>query len=361
MLTRWRSYLVEVAFFFYFLARHMSVPLFQEYIQAETLKNTIEKNKAALSSDVKKLGNASSVTEPDSATEAQQQSAITVLALLVAEGLPAVIMVVLLGAISDRMGKRKVLLWLPSLGMVCYAFVYVMTVYTGWSLDGLFMAAALRGLTGSMPAFLAGATFFAVNCVSEEHRASRLAIQEFLNGLTFALGNIIVGYWVKNSGFAQPFWFVTGCSLVSVIVSMFGVEEVTPADSLINDSNCCSRMFGPILKLFRCAERTSLRIWLAIMAFQSFSFIALGQEITTVLYLLGAPHSWSPVNIGVYLFVMMGLSAVGAVLGTYLLGRFLSLSENSLCMAGYLSKALGMMWFGIIMNDGLKYISEYIT
>jgi hypothetical protein len=61
-----------------------------------------------------------------------------------------------------------------------------MIQYTGWNLDGLFMASALRGLSGSMTAFLAGATFFAINSVNSEMRSTRLGIQEFLNGIAYA-------------------------------------------------------------------------------------------------------------------------------------------------------------------------------
>jgi hypothetical protein len=77
-------------------------------------------------------------------------------------------------------------------------FIYIMIQYTGWNLDGLFMASALRGLSGSMTAFLAGATFFAINSVNSEMRSTRLGIQEFLNGIAYAIANIMVGYWVKS-------------------------------------------------------------------------------------------------------------------------------------------------------------------
>jgi hypothetical protein len=49
------------------------------------------------------------------------------------------------------------------------------------------------------------ATFFAINSVNSEMRSTRLGIQEFLNGIAYAIANIMVGYWVKSSGFLQQF------------------------------------------------------------------------------------------------------------------------------------------------------------
>jgi MFS family permease len=55
-----------------------------------------------------------------------EEITLSVLSLQIAEGLPAVITVIMLGAISDKTGRRKILLWMPSLGSVLYSFIYIM-------------------------------------------------------------------------------------------------------------------------------------------------------------------------------------------------------------------------------------------
>ncbi|CAG2195621.1 unnamed protein product [Mytilus edulis] len=173
-----------------FLSRHMTLPLFQQYVKEEIEKQHKSTTPAGIN-----------LTDTTKDALTHEEITLSVLSLQIAEGLPAVITVIMLGAISDKTGRRKILLWMPSLGSVLYSFIYIMIQYTGWNLDGLFMASALRGLSGSMTAFLAGGTFYAINSSNKENRSTRLGVQEFLNGIAYAIANIMVGYWWDSDKF----------------------------------------------------------------------------------------------------------------------------------------------------------------
>lgn len=164
MLAEVQPYLVEVAYFFFFLSRHMTLPLFQEYVQSEFYKQSHLKASVIESFDVYS-GNGSGLYNV-----AHRESTLAILSLQIAEGLPAVITVIILGAVSDKTSKRKILLWMPSLGGILHSLIYILILYTSWTMDGLFMASAIRGLSGSMTAFLAGSTFFAINTTQREKR-----------------------------------------------------------------------------------------------------------------------------------------------------------------------------------------------
>lgn len=349
-----RSYLVEVAYFFFFLARHMSLPLFQEYIQAETLKQHNETSH----SSVPKTSNFTD--DIDWRHAAQQESAVFVLSLQIAEGLPAVITVLFLGVLSDRTGRRKILLWLPSVGSCAFSMLYILQLYTGWNMDGLFMASALRGLSGSMTAFFAGSTFYAINSVATEHRSSRLAVQEFLNGAAYTIGNIMVGFWVNDAGFLPSFWFIFVCSLIACFISVFGVEELPgrPPETTTT-GNCCVDFFKPMLKLFKCRDIQFAKTWLAILAFQTYAFLHFGQLNTLVLYLLGSPYNWLPAKIGVFLSVMMACSAIGTAIAVLVLRRYLS--DLNIALIGLFSKALGSLWIAVVQNEVVLYFGEFST
>ena len=360
---RIKHYFVDVALFCFFLARHMSLPLFQEYVQVE-----IHKQRNLNLEDLGKPGNHSRVWH-----DAQHESALVVIGLQVAEGLPAIITVIILGALSDRTGRRKILLWLPSLGSVAYSIIYILIMYTGWNIDGLFMASALRGVSGSMTAFLAGATYYAINTVKPHRRASRLAIQEMLNGGAFALGNIMVGFWVKTSGFLQPFWFSLICSLIAFLISFFLVEELKMDDADLprysRSGNFFRDTFSPLAKFFKCcSNRGLLKIWLAVLAFQSYAFVHIGQENTLVLYLSSQSYlySWNSgstitgpgpyAKIGVFLAIIMLVAAIAVALSPPLLRRFLT--ESSIAFIGYFSKALGTLWIAVVQDETILYFGK---
>ncbi|XP_071078524.1 proton-coupled folate transporter-like [Haliotis cracherodii] len=358
-----QGYFVDAALFCFFLSRHMSLPLFQEYVQDQ-----IHKKHNLNLIDIQK---GMSGNETSSWHEAQQESVLAVLGLQIAEGLPAIITVLILGAVSDRTGRRKILLWLPSLGSVAHSLIYVLILYTGWNLDGLFMASALRGISGSMTAFLAGSTYFAINSVKPNQRASRLAIQEFLNGGAYALGNIMVGFWVKSSGFLQPFWFTLICGVIAFLISFFLVQEcpLSEADRPVRHrrtGNCCKDLFAPMAKIFNCCKNRGLiKVWMAILAFQTYAAVHIGQENVLVLYLSGQPYlySWRTdvtgpgpyVKIGLFLSVIMAVAAAAVALSPPIMRRFLT--ESNIAFIGYFSKALGTLWIAVVHNETILYFA----
>lgn len=347
-----QSYLVEVAYFAFFLARHMTLPLFQEYVQDQVHK---QHNMSLANLDLSKLNEEQTKIHHD----AQQESTYDVLGLQISEGLPAVISVIILGAVSDRTGRRRIMLWLPALGSVVYSLIFILIMYTGWSLDGLFMASAIRGISGSMTAFLAGGSYYAINTVKPHQRSSRLALQELLNGAAYAIGNLMVGFWVKANGFLQPFWFTFICGLIAFLISFFLVQELKPETERTArrfTGNCCIDTFRPMAKFFQCKDNLNLvRMWLAILAFQTYAVVHIGQINTLVLYLLGAPMAWQSTKIGVFLSVAMVCAAVSTGLVPPFLRNYLT--DTHIAFAGFLSKGIGTLWIAVVQNETVIYFS----
>ncbi|XP_005090787.1 solute carrier family 46 member 3 [Aplysia californica] len=361
-------YFVEIALFFFFLNRHMSLPLFQEYVESE-----IYSQHGVPFAGFDDLKN-KSLSDPER-DEAHHESVLVVLGLQIAEGLPSIVTVIILGAVSDKTGRHRILLWLPALGCCVHSLIYILILYTQWNIDGLFLAAAFRGLSGSMTGFLAGSSYYAINYVKPEQRLNRLAMQEFLNGGAYAIGNIMVGFWVKDGGFLKPFWFTLICGLIAVLISFFLVKE-TKSDQENQSSspllrrqsadNCCKDTFGPLVKYLKCIGNSTLtKIWLAIVVFQAYAFVHIGQINTMVLY-LSQQHflfgSENPVTgegplakIGLFLAVIMAVAALATGLCTPIFQKFLS--DNSIVFLGFASKALGTLWIAVIRNETLLYFA----
>lgn len=372
MIDAVQSYFVEISFFFFFLCRHMSLPLFQEYVESEIYDQhgvpfpgfgTLKPN----------------VTLSDPAWDAaHHESVIVVLGLQIAEGLPAIVTVILLGAVSDKTGRHKILLWLPSLGSCLHSLCYILILYTSWNLNGLFLAAAFRGISGSMTAFLAGASYYAINNAKPENRLNRLALQEFLNGGAYAIGNVMVGFWVKDVGFLKPFWFLLICSLTAFLISFFLVQETVQEGKertarvarMVRtnpEANCCIDTFGPLVKYMKCIGNSTLtKIWLAILVFQTYAFVHIGQENTLVLFLSQQRFLFDEDNtvtgngpwakIGLLLAVIMAVAAIATGVCTPIFQKFTS--DTNIIFMGFVSKAIGTMWIAVVRNNTLLYFGK---
>lgn len=365
-----QHYFVEIALFFFFLSRHMSLPLFQEYVESQ-----IYSQHGVPFPGFGDLKENTSLSEP-ARDQAHHESVLVVLGLQIAEGLPAIVSVIILGAVSDKTGRHKILLWLPALGSCLHSLIYIMILYTQWNIDGLFLAAALRGLSGSMTAFLAGSSFYAINYVKPENRLNRLAVQEFLIGAAYAVGNVMVGFWVKDAGFRKPFWFTLICGMISLLISFFLVQETVsgqanqpnPAIRRQRPSNCCSDTFGPLLKYLKCFVNSTLaKIWLAILVFQAYAFVHIGQINTLVLYLSQQKYLFALENpitgggpwakIGLFLAVIMAVAALATGVCVPIFQKFLS--DTKIVFLGFASKALGTLWIAVIHNETILYFGNY--
>ena len=369
-----QTYFVETALFFFFLARHMSLPLFQEYVESEIYsQHGVPFPGFGLETAMANL------SDPARA-DAHHESILVVLGLQIAEGLPAIVAVIILGAVSDKTGRHKILLWLPALGSCLHSLIYIFILYTKWNIDGLFLAAAFRGLSGSMTAFLAGASFYAINSVKPDQRLNRLAVQELLNGGAYAVGNVMVGFWVKDVGFLKPFWFTLICSLISFLISFFLVMETKGTNSNRAEENPrCSRRvqrqeanfifdtFGPMVKYLKCIGNSTLaKIWLAILVFQTYAFVHIGQINTLVLYLSQQKYLFAEDNtitgagpwakIGLFLAVIMAVAAVATGLCIPIFQKFTS--DTNIMILGFVSKAFGSLWIAVVRNDNLLYFGK---
>ncbi|CAL1526408.1 unnamed protein product [Lymnaea stagnalis] len=365
-----QCYFVEIALFFFFLARHMSLPLFQEFVESQIYS---QHGVPFPGFGIKKEN--TSISDP-AVDKAHHESVLVVLGLQIAEGLPAIVTVIILGAVSDKTGRHKILLWLPALGSCVHSLIYILILYTQWNIDGLFLAAALRGLSGSMTAFLAGSSFYAINYVKPEHRLNRLAVQEFLNGGAYAVGNIMVGFWVKDAGFLKPFWFTLICGMISLLISFFLVQETQTVQQDTQrfvavrrqqkPTNCCTDTFGPLMKYMKCFGNSTLaKIWLAILVFQAYVFVHIGQINTLVLYLSQQKYLFTDDNaitgggpwakIGLFLAVIMAVAALATVLCVPIFQKFLS--DTKIVYLGFASKALGTLWIAVIRNETILYFA----
>jgi cellulose synthase/poly-beta-1,6-N-acetylglucosamine synthase-like glycosyltransferase len=71
--------------------------------------------------------------------------------------------------------------------------------------------------------------------------------------------------------------------------------------------------FRPLARFFRCFKNKNLiKLWLAIIAFQSYAIVHLGQINTLVLYFIGPPYQWDSEKFGVFAAVAMAVAAIGA-------------------------------------------------
>ena len=366
LLGRTQRILLELSTVLFFTAKNSAIPLIQQYVYFLVAKKY---NVSICADDCEWEADSNatnaSLAHLDLLERVNEESSLIVLYLNLAELLPAAVVVLFLGAWSDVTGRRKFLMWLPCLGNAVYALGFVLPWYiNGGDVDSattkvfFVMACIISGLSGSIPGFLSGNASYISDTDSRGRRTLRLAIVELSIGLTFGISNLIHGYWIDiTRHFAQPLWFVFGCSLVPFFILFFLLREPNGEVTSELGHPTTFRDLKPIRRVFGCTSRSQRKLWAIFIVFLVYVFIQQGQERTFVLYLQSAPLYWRSVQIGTFLFVLYTLSGIGCWPGIPLMLRLVS--DVDIGLIALLSKVIGSSILAFATETKTIYLCKY--
>jgi len=194
-------------------------------------------------------------------------------------------------------------------------------------------------------------------------------VVELSIGGTFALASLINGFWIGASGpqanFEQPLWFIVVCSVVPFAVILFLLRE--PASELGQGAEVSSvdagtmtyfrfRNFRGIRRAFGCATYPQRKLWAIIVAFEVYVFVQQGQERTLVMFLQTSPLRCSPIQIGLQLFVMYGLAALGSWPGVPLAQRVMT--DLAIAAVAMVSKLIGSLLYVAASTGAVVYACQ---
>ncbi|MFC5848599.1 TCR/Tet family MFS transporter [Deinococcus petrolearius] len=247
----------------------------------------------------------------------------------------------ILGSLSDRFGRRPVLL-VSLLGM---ALDYLL-LYFAPSLAWLFVGRVLAGITG---ASLTVANAYVADVTAPEQRARSFGLLGATAGLGFILGPALGGL-LGEYGLRVPFLVAAGLTLLNFLYGLFVLPESRPA--ALRPRALDARSLNPFTPLRALGEYTITRN-LAL----TFVLLGLaGQTIysTWVLYTEGVLR-WTPAQNGVAL-AFFGLLTAGVQAG--LIGRFIArFGERRTIMIGLVASLGEFLILSVARTGGLLYLS----
>ena len=236
----------------------------------------------------------------------------------------------LLGALSDRFGRRPVIL-LSNFGLGFDYILMALAPTVGW----LFVGRVLSGICG---ASWTTAAAYVADITQPEKRAAAFGRIGAAWGLGFVLGPALGGV-LGGIDVRLPFWVAAGLTLANAAYGLFVLPESLPADRRAPIDLKRANPFGS-LALLRA------RPGLSGLVSVSFLFWLAHQVLSTVFVLYtGYRYGWTPTTVG------LTLAAVGvcnvivqAGLVRRLVGMF---GERRALLAGLLCGAVGMTVYGL--------------
>jgi DHA1 family tetracycline resistance protein-like MFS transporter len=245
----------------------------------------------------------------------------------------------LLGALSDRYGRRPILL----LGFCGLAINFFMTAMA----SALWMLIVSRIFGGGMQANAAVANAYVADITPPEQRARRFGLLGAMFGIGFILGPVIGGL-LGGIDLHLPFFVAGGLALVNLAYGYFVLPESLPPE---RRRAVDPRRANPFSSLKQLAQLKGVGLLVAVLACAGLAQFTL--YTTWVLYAT-FKFGWGPTENGWSLFAV-GL--VSAVVQGGLLGRLLKVfSPQKLAVLGLLSSTLSFVAFGLVTEGWMMYV-----
>jgi MFS family permease len=252
----------------------------------------------------------------------------------------------ILGALSDRYGRRPVLL----ISMAGSALGYVL-FGIGGALWVLFLSRLIDGITGGN---LSTAQAYIADVSPHDARAKNFALLGVAFGLGFIIGPALGGV-LSQVSLAAPAYMACVLSLLSVGAGWVVLPESLPAQQRTQGPLGWGELnpFAPLIGLVRRPELRAL-----FGAHSIFNFVVMGYNTLAPVFLIER-FGVSPLNIAGLLVVMglMNILVQGALVGR-LARRF---GERPLALVSPLFQAAGGIATAVVPAFWMVYVTNSIA
>ncbi len=259
--------------------------------------------------------------------------------LMAVFGLLQFICMPLLGALSDRIGRKPVLL-LSSAGVGLNFLVTAWAPSLGWLFLGRFIG-------GASSASMSVASAYASDVSTPENRAKSFGKIGAAFGVGFICGPMLGGV-LGNIDYHLPFYVGAALCACNVAFGYFFVNESLALDKRAKFSLARANPLSSLARLFARRDIGGL-----IVVFALATFAQLLSQTSWVLY-MHFRFGWGPKENGVALFCV-GL--VASVVQAGLLSRLIKWhGEVKLSLIGMLSGALALASYGLATSGWMIYV-----
>jgi DHA1 family tetracycline resistance protein-like MFS transporter len=244
----------------------------------------------------------------------------------------------ILGALSDRFGRRPVLL----LGFCALALSFFVTAMA----SALWVLITVRLFSGAMQSNLAVANAYVADITPPDQRARRFGLLGAMFGLGFILGPVIGGL-LGAIDLRLPF-YAAGClALLNLLYGWFVLPESLPVGSR---RPFRWRVANPVAALKTLSETRGIGLLVAVIACSG-----LAQFVLYTVWVLYTTFKfgWGPLENGWSLFAVGIASALTQGL---LLGRLLKrYSPQRLAIWGLVSSTAAYLLYGLASEGWMMY------
>ena len=211
--------------------------------------------------------------------------------------LPAFIPALFYGPISDRIGRKPMLLLIATAPCIAAALSIVI-ITLNLDVYYLTLVSLIVAIGGSFPGLITITFAYIVDISSEKLLTLRIGVLEAAIFIGNAIGIAISGQWLNNTGcdFVQPMWLYLACNIFVILYVIFYLPEslsVAERQARVREGTGGIGVVTRGIKLLFVRDYSRWRIWFGLTVMFVTYLLILGISSINTLFLYSPPLAWN--------------------------------------------------------------------
>lgn len=301
---------IEVLVFMYMFTRLLYLPLYEQYYFHRFGLQLLQNTSFAFPNGSTSVCLDSSIIDDyvgkDGYKIVEKNSNTLVLYGQIANRLPAMIVVLIMGPLSDRFGRKPVLI-ASLIGATLQAMTAVVIINFTLSPYFFVLSNFLTGIFSGFTGALAGSLSYVADISSRKWRTFRIGMIEGMLTVGGGLGQFLSGYWLNMNqcNFVPPMWLELVCCLAGLLWVIFLIPESLSKEERMEKvakkpKGLKTLMEG--IKIFagRMPQYSTWKLWATLLMTMLPLSNTEGGALVTLYFLKAPPFNLSPIAIGAF-------------------------------------------------------------
>ncbi|KAK7492506.1 hypothetical protein BaRGS_00016172 [Batillaria attramentaria] len=266
----------------------------------------------------------------------------------------AIVVNLFLGAYSDTLGRKFVLL-LPTVGTFLRNATAPVIIHWDLGLPAMYVGYVLDGMCGSISGVLLGLYVYTSDITrSDTQRTMGMALTETGVGLGSAALNVVTGIFIEDAGYFYPSLAACLLNLACILIIAVLLPETLPRDRkrFVSPLASFKHLIGTFIARDN-AYRQALLL-LSLVAFLISTLPTMSVSSVENLFFMNEPFCWDAIQIGIFGTIWDGSSLVASLTIIKILQKILS--TPLLIIVGSLSETGEMVVLGFARNRLMVYL-----
>ncbi|VDH90949.1 MFS transporter, PCFT/HCP family, solute carrier family 46 (folate transporter), member 1/3 [Mytilus galloprovincialis] len=272
-----------------------------------------------------------------------------------AQSIPVLLMSLMVGSWSDKIGRRTALL-VPTIGLIFKSGFFALAIKLEWNIYTLIIAYFVDGLCGMWISLIAASYSFAADLTKYgKSRLLGIVLIEIMLGVGVTIGALSSGYVIKYLGFLYGAVLVVSVACLLVLLIIFLPESVQTTEKLTSISQL--KYLKNALSIY--IEKDPLRYKYIILAvvFALNVLPSIGRGNVQSLYVMNSPFCWNAVYIGLFGALISFAQTIGVGLSRLL---YKCMSKRAMIILGSISAIAYYLITAVAINDVMLFISPVV-